>query len=164
LYPSNNPYEGIAPILFLILDESNRNRNTVFETKNLFNESISFYNGIIEKLEISRKIDNGYFAVISASGGDWYDSWDAIIALYLDTEGGNPKLLTGKYEHSQDDTKCMGKKLQYSLEENGKLILTWIDVCTQRRVSAEEINLCDLLKNDSLRKFDPVFQGNLSTK
>lgn len=164
LYSPDSPYEGLAPILFLFLDESNRNRNTIFEPKNLFNESISFYNGSIEKLEISRKIDNGYFAVISASGGDWYDSWDAVIALYLDAEGGNPKLLAGKYEHSQDDAKCMGKKVQFSLDENAKLILSSIDVCTQRRVSTEEINLCDLLKNDNLRKFDPVFQGNLSTK
>lgn len=164
LYPPSNTIEGITPILFLILDESNRNRNIVFEPKDLFNESTSFYNGTIEKLDISRKIDNGYFAVISASGGDWYDSWDAIIALYLDAEGGNPKMLMGKYEHSQDDAKCMGKKVQFSLNENAKLILTSIDVCTQRRVSTEEVNLCDLFKNDSLRKFDRVFQGNVSLK
>lgn len=164
LYPPNYTYEGIAPILFIILDESNRNRNIVFEPQDLFNESIYFYNGTIGKLEVSRKTDNGYFTVISASGGDWYDSWEAIVALYLDAEGGTPRLLLGKYEYSQDDAKCMGKKVQFSLDENAKLTLTSIDVCTQRRVSTEEINLYELLKNETLRKFDSVFQGNVSTR
>jgi hypothetical protein len=164
LYPPNNTDDGIAPVLFLILDESNRNRNTVFESQDLFNESIYFYNGTIGKMEVSKKIDNGYFTVISASGGDWYAGWEAIVAMYLDAEGGKPKLLLGRYEYSQDDAKCMGKKVQFSLDENAKLILTTIDVCTQRRVSTEEVNLSDLLKNETLRKFDPVFGGDVSTR
>jgi len=157
--PQNLSSEGIAPVMFMLFDENKSSSFTIFEPQDLFNESIYFYNGQIEELQVSKRISGGFFVVITANGGDWYDHWEAAAALFIDNTGNVPIWLMADYEYSQDDATCMGKKIKYVLNESGMLSMTTIDVCTDRRIGIEEISLPELLVNTAQRSFDPEFQN-----
>jgi len=158
--PQIESSNGIAPVMLMVIDESKDQKFQLFEPQDLFNESIYFYNGRIDKIQVSKRLGNGYYVVVSASGGDWYDRWEASVALYLNIQTSAPTWLMAKYEYSQDDAKCMGRKIQYVLDEEGMLRMTTIDVCTERRIGVEEIVLPDLFDNSSLRTFDQAFQSH----
>lgn len=157
--PRNQASQGIVPIMFMLFYENKSSRFTIFEPQDLFNESIYFYNGQIDSLQVSKRLGDGFFIVITANGGDWYDHWEAAAALFIDNSGNPPIWLMANYEYSQDDATCMGKKVKYVLNESGMLSMTVIDVCTDRRISIEEISLPELLVNTALRNFDREFQN-----
>jgi len=157
--PQNKSESGIAPVMFAAVNELSQSKFTVWEPQDLFNESIYFYNGVIDNVEVSRLSSDGMFVLVKASGGDWYDRWEAAVTLFLRSSGGTPRWLFAKYEYSQDDAKCMGKKMQCQLDEKGNLSVTTIDVCTERRVGVEMIELQELLNDPSKRVFDTQFSS-----
>jgi hypothetical protein len=157
--PQNKSTSGISPVMFAAVCELPLSKFTVWEPQDLFNESIYFYNGVINSVEVSRLASDGLFVLVKASGGDWYDSWEAAIALFLRSSGETPQWLFAKYEYSQDDAKCMGKKMQCKLDENGNMSITTIDVCTERRIGVDLIELPELLNDPSKRIFDTQFNN-----
>jgi hypothetical protein len=157
--PQNKSQSGISPVMFAAVNELLSSKFTVWEPQDLFNESIYFYNGVIDSVEVSRLSSDGLFVLVKASGGDWYDRWEAAVALFLRSSGGTPKWLFAKYEYSQDDAKCMGRKIQCNLDDNGNLRITSIDVCTERRIGADLIELPELLKDPAKRIYDTQFNN-----
>jgi len=157
--PQNKSESGISPVMFAAVNESPSGKFTVWEPQDLFNESIYFYNGVIDNVEVSRISSDGMFVLVKASGGDWFDKWEAVVALFLKPSGGTPKWLFAKYEYSQDDAKCMGRKMHCSLDENGNVQVTTIDVCTERRIGVDLIELPELLNDPAKRVFDTQFHN-----
>ncbi|NLD92108.1 MAG: hypothetical protein GX639_05500 [Fibrobacter sp.] len=155
--PQNRSESGISPVMFAAVNELQTNKLIVWEPQDLFNESIYFYNGVIDNVEVSRSGSDGMFVLVKASGGDWFDKWEAAVALFLGSSGETPKWLYAKYEYSQDDAKCMGRKMQCSLNENGSLQITTIDVCTERRIGVDQIELKELLNDPVKRIYDTQF-------
>jgi hypothetical protein len=157
--PQNKSESGIPPVMFAAVNELLPGKFTVWEPQDLFNESIYFYNGVIDKVEVSRLSSDGVFVLVKASGGDWYDRWEAAVGLFLRLSGGTPMWLFAKYEYSQDDAKCMGRKIQCMLDESGNFQITTIDVCTERRIGVDLIALPELLSDSSKRVFDTQFSS-----
>lgn len=157
--PQNKSASEISPVMFAAVSELLSGKFTIWEPQDLFNESIYFYNGVIDNVEVSRLASDGLFVLIKASGGDWYDRWEAAVALFLKSSGETPKWLYAKYEYSQDDAKCMGRKMQCKLDENGNLSITTIDVCTERRIGVDLVELPELLNDPAKRIFDTQFSS-----
>lgn len=157
----NSSVEEITPVMLIIIDEKNQSGFTVYNPQDLFNESIYFYSGQIDKLLVSKRTDNGIYVVVTASGGDWYDRWEAAIAMYLNKPDIKPEWLIAKYDYSQDDATCMGKKVDYFLDDDAKLSMIYTDVCTGRKIGVDEVNLPSLLNSRNQRLFDSVFQNCL---
>jgi hypothetical protein len=158
-YPLNKSYEGISPIIIAIQKRTDWKNVFVSKTQNFYENSTFFYWGQLQNIAVSKLVNDGYFLVIFAAGGDGGYEWESLFAIFIKKNASNLEILLERYEeNSQLVDSCYGNKIHFNLAIDGKLSIQTINVCTKIGSGSEIIDLSELLKNKGKRSFQGAFE------